>query len=96
MLKILQARLLQYVSCEFPDVQGRLWRGGGTKDQIANTCSITKKAKEHQKNIFFCFTDYTKAFDYVGQNKLEDSSRDGSTRPPYLSPRNLSVGQEAS
>ena len=70
MLKILQARLQQYVHRELPDVQAGFRKGRGTRDQIANTCWIIKKAKEFQKNIYFCFIDYAKAFDCVGHNKL--------------------------
>ena len=65
MLKILQARLQQYMNCELPDVQGR-----GTRDQIANIRWIVKKAREFQKNIYFCFIDYAKAFDCVDHKKL--------------------------
>ena len=61
-------------------------RGRGTRDQIANICWITEKAREFQKNIYFCFIDYAKAFDSVDHNKLENSSGDGNTRPPYLPP----------
>ena len=86
MLKILQARLRQYVNLELPDVQARFRKGRGTRDQIANICWNIKKAREFQKNIYFCFTDYTKAFDCVDHNKLENSERDGNTRPSYLSP----------
>ena len=64
------ARLQQYVNCEFPDAHPVLWKGRGTKDQIANICWIIKKAKEFQKNISFCFIDYAKAFDCVDHNKL--------------------------
>ena len=63
MLKILQARLQQYVNCEVPDVQAGFRKGRGTRDQIANICWIIKKAREFQKNIYFCFIDYAKAFD---------------------------------
>ena len=70
MLKILQARLQQYVNCELPDVQVELTKGRGTRDQIANICWIIKKERQFQKNIYFCFIDYTKAFDCVDQNKL--------------------------
>ena len=70
MLKILQARLQQYVNHELPDVQAGFRKGGGTRDQIANICWITKKAREFQKNIYFCFTDHDRAFDWVDQNKL--------------------------
>ena len=81
MPKVLQDRLQQYVNCELPDVQAGFRKGKGTRDQIANICWITGKAREFQKNIYFCFTDYTKAFDHVDLNKLENSSRDGNTRP---------------
>ena len=70
MLKILQARLQQYVNRELPDVQAGFRKGRGTRDQIANIRWIMEKAREFQKNINFCFTDYTKAFDCVDQNKL--------------------------
>ena len=86
MLKTLQARLQQYVNHELPDVQAGFRKGRGTRDQIANTCWIIKKAREVQKNIYFCFIDYAKAFDCVDHNKVENSSRDGNTRPPDLSP----------
>ena len=69
-LKILQARLQQYVNRELPDVQAGFRKGRGTRDQIANICWITKKTKEFQKNIYFCFIDYAKAFDSVDHNKL--------------------------
>ena len=65
MQKILQARLQQYVNRELPDVQAGFRKGRGTRDQIANICWIMEKAREFQKNIYFCFIDYTKAFDYV-------------------------------
>ena len=84
MPKILQARLQQYVNCELPDVQAGFRKGTGTRDQIANICWIIKKAREFQKNIDFCFIDYTKAFDCVDHNKLENSERNGNTRPPDL------------
>ena len=84
MLKILQARLQQYVNCELPDVQAGFRKGRGTRDQIASTRWIIKKAREFQKNIYFCFIDYAKAFDCVDHNKLENSERDGKTRPPDL------------
>ena len=70
MLKILQARLQQYVNCELSDFQAGFRRGRGTRDQIANIQWIIKKAREFQKNIYFCFTDYAKAFDCVDHNKL--------------------------
>ena len=70
MLKILQARLQQYVNHELPDVQAGFRKGRGIRDQIANICWIIEKAKEFQKTIYFCFIDYTKAFDCVDHNKL--------------------------
>ena len=84
MLKILQARLQQYVNRELPDVQAGFRKGRGTRGQIANIRWIMEKAREFQKNIYFCFIDYAKAFAYVDHNKLENSSRDGNTRPPDL------------
>ena len=84
MLKILQARLQQYVNRELPDVQAGFRKGRGTRDQIANILWIIKKARELQKNIYFCFIDCAKAFDCVDHNKLENSERDGNTRPPDL------------
>ena len=70
MLKILQARLQQYVNCEISDVQAGLRKGRGTRNQIANIRWIIEKAREFQKNIYFCFIDYAKAFDCVDHNKL--------------------------
>ena len=70
MLKILQARLQQYVNCELPDVQAGFRKGRGTRDQIANIHWIMEKAREFQKNIYFCFIDYAKTFDCVDHNKL--------------------------
>ena len=84
MLKILPARLQQYMNREFPDVQAGFRKGRGTRDQIANICWVTEKAIEFQKNIYFYFIDYIKAFDCVDHNKLENSERDGNTRPPDL------------
>ena len=84
MLKILQASLQQYVNNEPPDVQAGFRKGRGTKDSIANICWIIKKAREFQKNTYFSFIDYAKAFDYVNHNKLENSERGGNTRPPDL------------
>ena len=84
MLKILQARLQQYMNCELPDVQAGFRKAKRTRDQIANICWIIEKAREFQNNIYFCFTDYAKAFDCVDYNKLENSERDGNTRPPDL------------
>ena len=70
MLKILQARLQQYVNRELPDVQAAFKKGRGTRDQVANICWIFKKAREFQKNIYFCFIDFAKAFDCMDHNKL--------------------------
>ena len=69
-LKILQVRLQQYLNRELPDIQARLRKGTGTRDQIANVCKIIEKAREFQKNIYFCFIDYAKDFDIVDHNKL--------------------------
>ena len=96
MLKILQARLPQYMNRELPDVQGGFKKGRGNRDQIANIRWIIKKAREFQKNIYFCFIDYAKAFDCVDHNKLwkilkEMGILDHLT---YLL-RNLYAGQEA-
>ena len=84
MLKTLQARLQQYVNHELSDVQAAFRKGRGTRDQTANIRWIMEKAREFQKNIYFCFIDYAKAFDCVDHNKLENSERDRNTRPPYL------------
>ena len=84
MPKILQARLQQYMNCELPDVQTGFRKGRGTKDQIANIHWIMEKAREFQKNIYFCFIDYAKAFDCVDHNKLENSESNWNTRPPDL------------
>ena len=83
-LKILQARLQQYVNRELPDVQSSFRKGRGTRDQIANICWIMEKAREFQKNIYFCFIDYAKTFDCLDHNKLWKILRDGNTRPPDL------------
>ena len=83
MLKILQARLQQYMNRELPDVQAGIRNGRRTRDQITNIGWIIEKA-EFQKNIYFCFIDYAKAFDCVDNNKLQNSERDGNTRPPDL------------
>ena len=80
MLKILQARLKQYVNYELPDQAG-FRKGRGTRDQIANISWITDKAREFQKNTFFCFVDYAKAFNCVDHKNVENSSIDGNTRP---------------
>ena len=84
MHKILQARLQQYVIRELPDVQAGFRKGRGTRDQIANICWIMEKAREFQKNIYFCFIDYAKAIDCRSQQTVENSERDGNTRPPDL------------
>ena len=83
MLKIIQARLQQYMNCELPDVQADFRKGRGTSDQIANVCEITEKAREFQKNIYFCFIDYVKVFDCVDHNKLWKILKE-NTRPPNL------------
>ena len=84
MLKILQARLQQYVNHELPDVQAGFRKGRWTRDQIANFCWIIKKAREFQKNIYFCFIGHATAFACLDHHKLENSERDGNTRPPDL------------
>ena len=84
MLKILQARLQQYVNYELPDVQAGFRKGRETIDQIANIHWIIEKVREFQKNIYFCFIDYAKVFDCVDHNKPENSERDGNTRSPDL------------
>ena len=84
-VKILQARLQQYVNRELPDVQAGFRKNKGTRDQIANIPLDHQKSKRiPEKNIYFCFTDYAEAFDCVDHNKLKNSERDGSTRPPDL------------
>ena len=95
MLKILQARLQQFVNRELPDVQAGFRKGRGTKDQIASICWIIKKAREFQKNIYFCFIDYVKAFDYVDHNKLGKILQEIEI-PDHLIwlLRNLYIGQE--
>ena len=96
MLKILQARLQQYVNCELPDVQAGFRKGRGTRDQIANIRWIMEKAREFQKHIYFCFIDYAKAFDSVDYNKLWEILKEMGT-PDHLTCllRNLYAGQEA-
>ena len=81
---MLQARLQQYMNCELPDVQAGFTKGRGTRDQIPNNHWIIKKAREFQKNTYFCFIDYAKACDCVVHNKLENSERDENTKPPDL------------
>ena len=96
MLKILQARLQQYVNRELLGVQVGFWKGRGTRDWIANIHWIIEKAREFQKNIYFCFIAYAKVFDLCGsQQTVENSLRDGNTRPPSLSPEKPYIGQEA-
>jgi len=96
MLKILQARLQQYVNCKLPDVQAGFRKGRGTRDQIANICWIIKKAREFQKNIYFCFIDYAKAIDSVDHNKLWKILKEmGITDHLTCLLRNLYAGQEA-
>ena len=96
MLKILQVRLQQYVNQEIPDVQARFRKGRGRRDQIANIRWITEKAREFQKNIYFCFTDYAKAFDCVDHNKVWKILKEMRI-PDHLACllRNLYAGQEA-
>ena len=96
MLKILQARLQQYVNHELPDVQAGFRKGRGTRDQIANIRWITEKAREFQKNIYFCFIDYARAFDCVDHSKLWNIRQEMGI-PDHLTCllRNLYAGQEA-
>ena len=84
MFKILQARLQQYMNRELPDVQAGFRKGRGTRDQISNIPWIIEKARELQKNIYFCFIDYVKVFDRVDHNKLWEILKDRNTRPTYL------------
>ena len=96
MLKILQARLQQYVNCELPDVQTGFRKGRGTRDQIANIRWIIEKAREFQKNIYFRFIDYAKTFDCVDQNKLWKILKEMGIPDHLTCPlRNLYAGQEA-
>ena len=96
MVKILQDRLQQYVNHELPDVQAGFRNNRGTRDQIANIHWIIKNAREFQKNIYFCFIDYTKAFDYVDHNKLWKILREmGIPDDLTCLLRNLYAGQEA-
>ena len=95
MLKILQARLQQYVNRGLPDVQAGFRKGRGIRDQIANICWIIEKSRKFQKIIYFCFIDYAKAFDCVDHNKLWKILREGNSRPPTCLMRNLYVGQAA-
>ena len=96
MLKSLQARLQQYVNCELPDVQASFRKGRGTRDQIGNICWIIEKTRDFQKNTYFCFIDYAKAFDCVDHNKLWKILKEMEI--PYhliCLLRNLYAGQEA-
>ena len=96
MLKILQARLQQYMNCELPDVHNGFRKGRGTRDQIANIYWITEKAREFQKNIYFCFIDYAKVFDCVDHNKLWKILHEmGISDHLTCLLRNLYTGQEA-
>ena len=96
MLKILQSRLQQYMNCELPDVQAGFRKGAGTRDQIANICWIIEKAREFQKNIYFCFIDCAKVFDCVDHNKLWKNLKEMGI-PDHLICllRNLYADQEA-
>ena len=94
MLKILQARLQQYVNRELPDVQAGVRKGRGIRDQIANICWIIEKAREFQKNIYYCFIDYDKAFDCVDHNKRWKILKKTTDHLTCLL-RNLYAGQEA-
>ena len=96
MLKLRQARLQKYVNCKLPDVQAGFIKGRGTRDQIANICWIIKKAREFQKNIYFCFIDYVKAVDCVDHNKLWKILKEmGILDHLSCLLRNLYAGQEA-
>ena len=96
MLKILQARLQQYMNHEIPDVQSGFRKGRGTRDQIANICWIIEKAREFQKNIYLCFIDYAKAFDCVYHSRLWRIFKEMGI-PDHVTSllRNLHAGQEA-
>ena len=96
MLKILQARLQQYMNCELPDVQAGFRKSRGTRGRIANICWIVEKAREFQKHVYFCFIDYAKAFDYVDHNKLWKILKE-MVIADHLTCllRNLYAGQEA-
>ena len=95
MLKILQARLLQYMNWEIPDVQAEFRKGRGTRDQISNICWIIEKTREFQKNMYFCFIDYAKAFDFVDHNNLWKILK-GMRIPGHITCflRSLYAGQE--
>ena len=95
MLKILKAKLQQYMNQELPDVQARFIKGRGTRDQSANICWIIEKAREFQRNIYLCFTDYAKAFDCMDHNKLWNILKMGTPDHITCLPRNLYAGKEA-
>ena len=96
MLKILQARLQEYLNCEIPDVQAGFRKGRGNRDQTANICWIIEKAREFQKNTYFCFIDYTNGFDCVDHNKLWKILQDmGISGHLICLLTNLYAGQEA-
>ena len=96
MLKIIEARLQQYMNYELPDVQAGFRKGRGTRDQIANICWIIEKGREFKKNIYFCFIDYTKAFDCVDHNKLWKIVKEmGIVDHLTCLLRNLYAGQQA-
>ena len=96
MLKILQARLQKYMNCELPDVQAGFRKGRGTRDQIVHICWIMEKGREFQKNIYFCFIDYAKAFDLVDHNKLWKILKEMGIQDRLTCLlRNLYAGQEA-
>ena len=84
MLKIIQAKLQQYVNCELPDVQAGFRKGRGPEIKLPTSTGSSKKQESLRKNIYFCFIDYAKVFDCVDHNKLENSEGDGNTRPPDL------------
>ena len=84
MLKIIQAKLQQYVNCELPDVQAGFRKGRGPEIKLPASTGSSKKQESLRKNIYFCFIDYAKVFDCVDHNKLENSEGDGNTRPPDL------------
>ena len=94
MLKILQASFQQNMNQQLPDVQARFRKGRITRDQIANTHWIIEKARKFQKNIYFSFIDYLKAFDYGWPQTVENSSRDEYARPPYLPPEKPQVKKQ--
>ena len=85
MLKIIQAKIQQYMNCELPDVQADFRKGRGPEIKLPTSTGSLKKQESLRKNIYFCFIDYTKVFDCVDHNKLENSEGDGNTRPPDLS-----------